>query len=96
MTNDFRSLNVIYIVYDCKNESHWSLLITHYSLLITHYSLLITQYLEYKHPLKTPCTYINLLLKFTWYFYNIKQFIHKQLLPCSNEGNLIQFRIPDR
>ena len=35
--------NVIYIVYDRKNENHWSLLITHYSLLITHYS-------EYKHP----------------------------------------------
>ena len=89
MTNDFRSSNVIYIVYDCKNESHWS-------LLITHYSSLITQYLENKHPLETPCTYINLLFKFTWYFYNTKQFIHKQLLPCSNEGNLIQFRIPDR
>ena len=27
----------------CKNENHWSLLITRYSLLITHYS-------EYKHP----------------------------------------------
>ena len=27
--------NVIYIVYDRKNENHWSLLITHYSLLIT-------------------------------------------------------------
>ena len=43
MTNDFRSYNVIYIVYDRKNENHWSLLVTHYSLLITHYS-------EYKHP----------------------------------------------
>ena len=38
--------NVIYIVYDRKNENHWSLLITHYSLLITHYS-------EYKHPIIT-------------------------------------------
>ena len=29
MTNDFRSYNVIYIVYDrIKNENHWSLLIT--------------------------------------------------------------------
>ena len=44
MTNDFRSYNVIYIVYDRKNENHWSLLVTHYSLLITHYS-------EYKHPI---------------------------------------------
>ena len=35
MTNDFRSYNVIYIVYDRKNENHWSLLITHYSLHIT-------------------------------------------------------------
>ena len=26
MTNDFRSYNDIYIVYDCKNENHWSLL----------------------------------------------------------------------
>ena len=25
--------NVIYIVYDRKNENHWSLLITRYSLL---------------------------------------------------------------
>ena len=25
--NDFRSYNVIYIVYDCKNENHWSLFI---------------------------------------------------------------------
>ena len=33
MTNDFRSCNVIYIVYDRKNENHWSLLVTHYSLL---------------------------------------------------------------
>ena len=33
MTNDFRSYNVIYIVYDRKNENHWSLLVTHYSLL---------------------------------------------------------------
>ena len=30
MTNDFRSYNVIYIVYSRKNENHWSLLITHY------------------------------------------------------------------
>ena len=26
MTNDFRSYNIIYIVYDRKNENHWSLL----------------------------------------------------------------------
>ena len=25
MTNDFRSYNVIYIVYDGKNENHWSI-----------------------------------------------------------------------
>ena len=35
MTNDFRSHNVIYIVYDRKNENHWSLLVIRYSLLIT-------------------------------------------------------------
>ena len=35
MTNDFRSYNVIYIVYDRKNENHWSLLVIRYSLLIT-------------------------------------------------------------
>ena len=34
MTNDFRSYNVIYIVYDRKNENRWSLLITRYSLLV--------------------------------------------------------------
>ena len=33
MTNDFRFLQFIYIVYDCKNENHWSLLIPCYSLL---------------------------------------------------------------
>ena len=35
MTNDFRCYNVIYIVYNRKNENYWSLLITRYSLLIT-------------------------------------------------------------
>ena len=35
MTNDFLSYNVIYIVYDRKNENHWSLLIIRYLLLIT-------------------------------------------------------------
>ena len=35
--------NVIYIVYDRKNENHWSLLITRHSLLITRHSLLITR-----------------------------------------------------
>ena len=33
MNNDFRSYNVIYILYDRKNENHWSLLIIRYSLL---------------------------------------------------------------
>ena len=33
MNNDFRSYNVIYILYDSKNENHWSLLIIRYSLL---------------------------------------------------------------
>ena len=40
------------VVYDRKNENHWSLyslFVTHYSI-ITHYSL-ITHYSEYKHPL---------------------------------------------
>ena len=41
MTNDFRSYNVIYIIYDRKNENHW------------HYSLFVTHYLEYKHPALT-------------------------------------------
>ena len=45
MANDFRSYNVIYVIYDRKNESNCSLLITHYSLFITHYS-------EYKHPIR--------------------------------------------
>ena len=36
MTDDFCSYNVIYIVYDRKNENHWSLLIIRYALLITH------------------------------------------------------------
>ena len=35
MTNDFRSYNAIFIVYDRMNENHWSLLIIHYFLLIT-------------------------------------------------------------
>ena len=30
--------NVIYIVYNRKNENHWSLLITHHSLLISNCS----------------------------------------------------------
>ena len=38
VTYDFRSYNVIYIVYDHKNENHWS--------------LLITNYLDYKHPMQ--------------------------------------------
>ena len=33
--NDFHSYNVIYIVYDRKNENHWSLLSICYSLLGT-------------------------------------------------------------
>ena len=45
VTYDFRSYNVIYIVYDHKNENHWS-------LLIIRYLLLITNYLEYKHPMQ--------------------------------------------
>ena len=47
MSNDFSSYNVIYIVYDRKNENHWSLLI-----IVTHYSLLVTHYLECKHAYK--------------------------------------------
>ena len=39
MTNDLRSCNVIYIVYDRENENHWSLLIIRYSLLITQNTL---------------------------------------------------------
>ena len=34
MRNDFRSYNVIDIVYDRKNENHWPLLITRYSLIL--------------------------------------------------------------
>ena len=45
VTNDFRPYHVIYIVYDHKNENHWS-------LLIIRYPLLITNYLEYKHPMQ--------------------------------------------
>ena len=39
VTYDFRSYNVIYIVYDHKNENHWLLVIIRYllPLLITHY-----------------------------------------------------------
>ena len=47
MTNDFRSCNVIYIVYDRKNENHWSLLVIRYSLLI---------YSEYKPLFHDPCS----------------------------------------
>ena len=46
MTNDFRSYNVIYIIYGRKNENHW-----HYLLLVTHYS-------EYKHPALTLKIYL--------------------------------------
>ena len=35
MTNDFRSYDVNNVNNICKNENHWSLLITRYSLLIT-------------------------------------------------------------
>ena len=54
MTNDFSFYNVIYIVYDRKNENHWSLLI-----IVTHYPLIVTRYSECKHAIN----YIIILYK---------------------------------
>ena len=53
---DFRSYNVIYIVYDRKNKNHWSLVITRYSLLISRYSLLIARSTKIQWPgFHEPC-----------------------------------------
>ena len=78
MANDFRSYNIIYVIYDRKNESNCSLLITHYSLLVTDYS-------EYKHPIRaTMHGYFNYYGYIGYYGYmshkiasNLKNNIHQ-------------------
>ena len=59
MTNHFRSYNVIYIVYDRKNENHWPMIFVLTIIgnvnnivrtkMIGHYLLLVTHYSEYKN-----------------------------------------------
>ena len=50
--------NVIYIVYDRKNENHWSLLITHYSLLGIQTPFSVAKILD-KTLIQTPASRLS-------------------------------------